>query len=63
VVVPALLDPGLRAPTAADLPESLCALASLHAVTLSGEDLDIEIDNLVQSVERGRSRRQGQLSE
>jgi CHASE2 domain-containing sensor protein len=63
VVVPALLDPGLRAPTAADLPESLSALASLHTVTLSGEDLDIEIDNLVQSVERGRSRRQGQLSE
>jgi hypothetical protein len=47
-------------PTAVKLlPESIAALASLHAVKLSGDDLEIEIDKLVQSIQRGRDRSHG----
>jgi CHASE2 domain-containing sensor protein len=55
VVVPTLLDEA-GSPSAAELPESIAALASLHAVKLSGDDLQIEIDKLVQSIQRGRNR-------
>jgi CHASE2 domain-containing sensor protein len=59
VVVPTLLDEA-KSPSAAELPEAIAALASLHAVKLSGDDLAIEIDKLVQSIQRGRNRSQGQ---
>jgi hypothetical protein len=55
VVVPVILD-GARAPTDADLPEPVKALATLHAVAITGDDLAADIDNLVSSIERGRRR-------
>jgi CHASE2 domain-containing sensor protein len=55
VIVPTLLDEAVT-PSAGELPESIAALASLHAVKLTGDDLAIEIDKLVQSIRRGRSR-------
>jgi TIR domain len=58
VVVPTLIDEAVS-PSAAELPESIAALASLHAVKLTGDDLAIEIDKLVRSVQRGRGRSQG----
>jgi CHASE2 domain-containing sensor protein len=58
VVVPTLVDEA-ASPSATELPESIAALASLHAVKLSGDDLEIEIDTLVQSIQRGRDRSHG----
>jgi CHASE2 domain-containing sensor protein len=58
VVVPTLLDEA-TSPAAAELPETIAELASLHAVKLSGDDLESEIDKLVESIQRGRSRAQG----
>jgi hypothetical protein len=58
VVVPTLVDEA-ASPSATELPESIAALASLHAVKLSGDDLEIEIDKLVQSIQRGRDRSHG----
>lgn len=55
VVVPVLLD-GAHAPADAELPESVKRLAVLHAVTITGDDLAADIDNLLGSVERGRRR-------
>lgn len=55
VVVPVLLD-GTLAPTDAELPESLRALASLHAFAIIGDKLGADIDKLIRSVERGRRR-------
>jgi CHASE2 domain-containing sensor protein len=55
VVVPVLLD-GTHAPSDAELPESVKALAALHAVAITGDDLAADIDNLLRSVERGRRR-------
>jgi len=55
IVVPVLLDGG-SAPTEQDLPESIKRLATLHAVAIAGDDLAADIDNLLQSVERGRRR-------
>ncbi len=58
VVVPTLVDEA-PSPSATELPESIAALASLHAVKLSGDDLEIEIDKLVESIQRGRDRSHG----
>lgn len=58
VVVPTLIDEAVS-PSAAELPESIAALAALHAVKLTGDDLANEIDKLVRSVQRGRGRSQG----
>jgi hypothetical protein len=58
VVVPTLVDEA-ASPSATELPASIAALASLHAVKLSGENLEIEIDKLVQSIQRGRNRSHG----
>jgi CHASE2 domain-containing sensor protein len=58
VIVPTLVDDA-RSPSAEELPEAIAALASLHAVKLSGDDLEIEINNLVQSIHRGRNRGHG----
>lgn len=55
LVIPVLLD-GAPAPAAADLPESIQALATLHAVVIVGEDLAADIDNLLKSIERGQRR-------
>jgi hypothetical protein len=55
VVVPVLLD-GARAPADAELPEPVKGLATRHAVTITGDDLPADIDNLVRSVERGQRR-------
>jgi CHASE2 domain-containing sensor protein len=55
VVVPVRLD-GARAPTDAELPESVKGLAALNAVEVTGDDLAADIDKLVRSVERGRRR-------
>jgi len=55
LVIPVLLD-GASAPNVADLPESLKDLATLHAVPIVGEDLAIEIDKLLESIERGQRR-------
>lgn len=54
VVVPVLLD-GSLALTDAELPESIRALASLHAFAVGGK-LAADIDKLIRSVERGRRR-------
>ncbi len=58
VVVPTLVDEA-GSPSAAELPDSIAALASLHAVKLSGDDLETEVDKLVQSIQRGRNRSHG----
>ena len=55
LVIPVLLD-GASAPGPADLPESIQALATLHAVVIVGEDLATDIDNLLKSIERGQRR-------
>jgi TIR domain len=55
LVIPVLLD-GASAPSAADLPESIQGLATLHAVVIVGEDLAADIDNLLTSIERGQRR-------
>jgi hypothetical protein len=55
VVVPALVD-GALVPDESQLPEPLKGLTALHAVVIVGDDLTADIDNLVQSVERGRRR-------
>jgi CHASE2 domain-containing sensor protein len=55
VVVPVLVD-GTLAPTDAELPESIRALASLHAFAIIGGKLAADIDKLIRSVERGRRR-------
>lgn len=55
LVIPVLLD-GASAPAATDLPESISALATLHAVVIIGEDLATDIDNLLKSIERGQRR-------
>jgi CHASE2 domain-containing sensor protein len=55
LVIPVLLD-GASAPSAADLPETIQALATLHAVVIIGEDLATDIDNLLKSIERGQRR-------
>lgn len=62
VVVPTLLEDAVNL-VAEQLPESIAALASLHAVTLTGDDLDVEIDKLVRSIQRGRSRNRGPTDE
>lgn len=58
VVVPTLVDEA-KSPSAAELPEAIASLASLNAVKLSGDDLEIEIDKLVESIQRGRNRSYG----
>jgi hypothetical protein len=55
VVIPALVD-GALVPDENELPESLKGLTKLHAVVIVGDDLAADIDNLVQSIERGRRR-------
>jgi CHASE2 domain-containing sensor protein len=55
VVVPVLLD-GAVAPADTQLPESIKALAFLHAFAIIGRKLATDIDNLMRSVERGRRR-------
>ncbi len=55
LVIPVLLD-GASAPAAADLPETIQGLATLHAVVIVGEDLATDIDNLLKSIERGQRR-------
>lgn len=55
VIVPVLLD-GAQAPSADELPEPLKGLASLHAVSVVGDDLTADIDNLLKSIERARRR-------
>ena len=55
VVVPVLVD-GAQAPADAEMPQSVKLLATRHAVTITGEDLTSDIDNLLSSVERGRRR-------
>jgi len=55
LIIPVLLD-GAAAPDAANLPESLKDLATLHAVVIVGDDLATDIDNLLKSIERGRRR-------
>ena len=57
--MPTLVDEA-ASPSATELPASIAALASLHAVKLSGENLEIEIDKLVQCIQRGRNRSHGQ---
>lgn len=54
-VVPVLLDNAVM-PTEEQLPDSIKGLASLHAVHIAGEDLSSEIDQLLESVERGQRR-------
>ena len=55
VVVPVLLD-GAQAPSADELPEAIKGLASLHAVSVVGDDLAADIDKLLKSIERARGR-------
>ena len=55
MVIPVLVD-GAQAPPAADLPEPIKDLATLHAVVIVGDDLAADIDNLLKSIERGRQR-------
>jgi CHASE2 domain-containing sensor protein len=62
VLVPVVLD-GARAPSADDLPDSMKGLATRNAVPITGEDLSTEIDNLLKSIDRGRSRLARQGSE
>ncbi|MBP1823165.1 CHASE2 domain-containing protein [Mycobacterium sp. OAE908] len=62
VVVPTLVDEA-TSPSAAELPESIAALATLHAVQLCGDDLEAEIDKLVQSIQRGRRRTNGEAKQ
>lgn len=61
VVVPVLLD-GALAPTEDELPETIKGLATLHAITITGDDLAVAIDGLVRSLDRGRRRRAFQVS-
>jgi hypothetical protein len=42
--------------TDAELPESVQRLAALHALAITGDDLPTDIDNLLDSIERGRRR-------
>jgi CHASE2 domain-containing sensor protein len=55
VVVPVLLD-GSHAPPDSELPEPVKRLALLHSVTIIGDDLAADIDNLLSSIDRGRRR-------
>ena len=55
LLIPVLLD-GASAPAAEDLPESIRALATRHAVVVVGEDLATDIDKLLKSIERGQRR-------
>jgi CHASE2 domain-containing sensor protein len=54
-VVPVLHD-GAPAPGEDDLPDSLKPLARRHAVSLTGDDVATEIDELVGSIEHGQLR-------
>jgi hypothetical protein len=54
-VVPVLLD-GARMPAAHDLPDSIGPLADRHAIAVTGERLSSEIDELVNSIQKGRIR-------
>jgi CHASE2 domain-containing sensor protein len=55
ILIPILLN-GAHSPTAAELPESIKALAERQAFALAGEDLHTEVDALVASIERNRLR-------
>jgi CHASE2 domain-containing sensor protein len=54
-LVPVLHD-GAEMPSKADLPPSLAALTTYQAVHLTGRDLDRWIEDLAQSIQRGRLR-------
>jgi CHASE2 domain-containing sensor protein len=54
-VVPVLHD-GADAPSEGDLPEPLKPLARRHAISLTGDDVAAEIDQLVVSIEHGQLR-------
>jgi CHASE2 domain-containing sensor protein len=55
VVVPVLLD-GAQCPDAAVLPDSIRGLATMQAVALTGDRLEDEVNELVDSIEKGRVR-------
>jgi hypothetical protein len=55
VVVPVLYD-GACVPPEDELPDALRPLAGRHAIALTGDELDAEIDALVASIEAGRLR-------